>query len=167
MNYDPIELARAAEEAGIPLMDVKKWLSDPTVANSPRLRGVSAADAVKLYRVGQNAIQQVTQTGGIDLAGLTQPKQSVTVTGQRPPIPTTVNPYAGTRQEATASDGNPAAGMISQFDPEARRAAERMLQERWAEGQRGRDIQNVLAGAVAGFTGGQSQSTARDMQKSQ
>jgi hypothetical protein len=134
------ELRQEAEKQGVPQEAVSAWYQGD---GPSKLTGQSAAQVVQGIGMATNA----ATTGKIQL-----PTQTVSVTGQRPRLPTTVNPYAGTAQEARNPD-NPNAAAISQFDPEALKAAQEAYNRMFKEQSLGRGITQAIAGFGAGSAG--------------
>ena len=139
---DLAKLVELGSAEGIPPAAINDWYNqygrDPAVQDKSE----------------EQIIQAMALTKGIATTGKLQIPQRVEVTGSQK-LPTQVNPYAGTTQEA-ANLETPNAASISQFDPAAMRAAQEAFNQKYAATQGQRTLANTLAGLGAGSTGGQS-----------
>lgn len=114
---------------------------DPSFANLDARQIVQGAKATAETMSGSKApLQQL---------------QQVSINAPRAKLPTTVNPYAGTTQEERNPE-TPNAASISQFDPEALKAAQAQFNQRYADTQGMRTAMNTLAGLGLGSSGGKT-----------
>ncbi len=136
------ELTKQAEAQGVPVNLVNEYYRGN--ANNPDVQGIPPAKIVQGIAMAAGA----ATTGKIELP-------QVTVTGARPRLTTTVNPYAGTTQE-TGNPDAPNAAAISQFDPKALQAAQAAFNKQYADTQGNRTLGNILAGLGSGHSGGRT-----------
>ena len=155
MSLDYEALMKAADEQGVPPNLVIAYYT--ANASNPEAANIDPAKIVQGIGMASN----VAQTGKFQLP---QQLSNVEVTGQRPRLPTSVNPYAGTTQE-TRNPETPNAASISQFDPAALQAAQAAFDKERAAGSGYRDAANILAGFGLGTSGGATTKYNEDLQK--